>query len=46
MNVTIGLVAAMVVLTCAGLAAWAWLAMALIDDLRAFARFDGMHFED
>ena len=46
MNVTIGLIAAIVVLTCAGLAAWAWLAMALIDDLCAFVRFDGRHFED
>jgi hypothetical protein len=46
MNFAIGLIAAIVVLTCAVLAAWAWMAMALIDDLCAFVRFDGRHFED
>lgn len=39
-------IAALIVLPAVGLVAWAWSAMAQVDeDLRTFSGFDGMHFE-
>lgn len=46
MNLTAMLIAALVMLPAVGLAAWAWFAMAQVEeDLRAFGGFDGMHFD-
>jgi hypothetical protein len=40
------LIAAVLILPAVALAAWAWFAMAQVEeDLRAFAGFEGMHLE-
>ena len=46
MNVTDVLIIPLAFLTGAGLATWAWLAVArILDDLRAIDGFEGMHLE-
>ena len=46
MNPTAMFFAALILLPAAGLLAWAWFAMAKVqDDLRSFDGFEGMHFE-
>lgn len=40
------LIAALIVAPAVGLVGWAWLVMARVEgDLRAFSRFEAMHFE-
>ena len=46
MNLTTMLIAALVIMPAVGLAAWAWFALAQVEeDLRSFAGFEGMHLE-
>ena len=47
MTVFAVLIAALVILPAVGLVAWAWIAMAQVEeDLRSFTGFDGLHFEN
>ena len=47
MNLTNAWIIALAGLTAAGLATWAWLASArVMDELRSFDSFKGMHFEE
>lgn len=46
MSTTPVLIGALVVLPAAGLVAWAWFAMAQVEEqLRLFSGFEGMHFD-
>lgn len=46
MNPTAMFIAALIVLPAAGLVAWAWFAMAQVEEeLRSFSGFEGLHFE-
>lgn len=46
MNGNVMIIAALLLLPAVGLVAWAWFAMARIeDDLRAIGNFEGMHFD-